>query len=422
MSLISREDKENRQVLLTIQVEQDVWEKALAEVYQRSDALYPVPDMEKGQVPTRAQIEAAYGQDFLYEEAVNETFAPALVEAVTGEQLTVAGRPELSVVSMGPEGYTFSALLTLYPEVKLNRYKGLSAPWNGRTLTDLERVDAQEEYRRTHPVTTEVACAENGDEVTLDFEGFVDGVAFDGGKGENYPLTLGSGTFIPGFEEQLIGVVPGEDRDVAVTFPEQYVPELAGKDAVFKVHAHRIVRRSMPKLDDAYAATQGFADAAALRAHIAEEAVENLRSAALAEFSDAITAKLVENMEVDIPDAMIEGQIDAMMMELENNLASQGATLDMYLDAVKTTREEMRRTARDNALAAVRYDLAMTEVARLENIVITPEEIARQYAQMATFYNMDVAALRQQLPEDQLMHNLRLSRAKAIVLDSAVRL
>lgn len=422
MILINRENKENRQVLLTIQVEQDVWQKALAEAYERNRELYPVHDVEEGQTPTRAQIEAAYGQDFLHEEAVNETFAPALVEAVTGENLTVAGRPELEVVSIGAEGYTFSALLTLYPEVKLGQYKGLSAKWNGSALTDVERIDAQEDYRRTHPVTEEIACAENGDEVTLDFEGFVDGVAFEGGKGENYPLTLGSGTFIPGFEEQLIGVKPGEDRDVYVTFPEQYVPELAGKDAVFKIHAHRIVRRSTPKLDDAYAKSHGFADAEALRAHIAAEAVENKQAVALADFNDAIIAQLVANMEADIPESMVEGQIDAMVMELENNLMNQGVTLDAYLEATKMSREELRSRARGNALEAVRYDLAMTEVVRLENIEISDEEIDRQYGQMAMFYNMDEDALRTQLPKEQLVHNLQVNRAKAIVVDSAVRL
>ncbi|MBQ0037868.1 MAG: trigger factor [Clostridiales bacterium] len=419
MILVNREELENRRIKLTIQVEKEIWQDALAKVYERSGGIYPVAGTEH---PTRQEIEETYGAEFLYEEAVNETFAPALVEAVTGEHLTVAGRPELEVVTLGPDGYTFSAVLDLYPEVKLTQYKGLSAEWNAPSLTDVERVDAQEDYRRTHPITTEIDCAENGDEVLLDFEGFVDGVPFDGGKGEGYPLTLGSGTFIPGFEEQLIGIKPGEDRDVAVTFPEQYTPELAGKDAVFKVHAQRVVRRTTPKLDDAYAVSQGFADADALRAHIAAEATESKQAAAKAEFEDAIIAKLVENMVVDIPESMIAGQVDTMLMELENNLAGQGMTLDMYLEGIKMSREELQQRARVSALDAVRYDLAMTEVVRLENIEISDDEIARQYAQMAMFYNMDEAALRQQLPQEQLVHNLQLSRAKHIVMENAVRI
>ena len=418
MILVSREDKENRQVLLTIQVEEEIWHKALQEAYDRQKELYPVEGVEH---PTRDDLERVYGREFLYEEAVNDTFAPALVEAVTGENLNVAGQPDLAVVDMGPNGYSFSALLILYPEVTLGQYKGLSAPWTGEELTDLERIDAQEEYRRTHPETTEVEVAENDDEVLLDFEGFVDGVAFPGGKGEQYPLTLGSGTFIPGFEEQLVGVKPGEDRDVFVTFPQQYVPDLAGKDAVFKIHAHRVLRRSTPKLDDDYAVRHGFADAAALRAHIAAEATENKQSEAMAAFEEAIMQQLMANMSVDIPDTMIQGQIDAMVMELENNLAGQGMTLDSYLEAVGATRESLRAQARENALSAVRYDLAMSEVARRENIEITPEEIARQYAQMSMLYNTDVENLRNQIPESQLTHNLRLSRAKAAVLNSAIR-
>ena len=272
MTVLNKEMKENNRVELTIRVEKPEWQKALDDAYQANRDLYPVDGCAPGKA-TRQALEQAYAPDVFYQEAVNETFPRALVEAFGQEEILVAGAPELRIVDIGPEGFTFAALAELYPEVKLGKYKGLAAPMPQAELSNDDVDKAESEWLQAHLVEEERDRAAMGDEVTLDFDGSVDGVPFDGGKAENYPLLLGSGMFIDGFEEQVAGIRPEEEREIHVTFPQQYTPELAGKAAVFRVQAHRIVRRSMPELNDEFARAQGFSDAAALRAMYTDEQI-----------------------------------------------------------------------------------------------------------------------------------------------------
>ena len=242
MQIIKREDiPEKRQVRLTIAVDRDTWQASLARCYQGVKSVCPV----SGE-PTRENIEKQYGAEFLYQEAVNDTYPAALVEAIGQSDIQIAGTPTLTVEEIGADGYTFAAVIDLYPEVQLGQYKGLSAVYPEVELTSDDTEAALEEYARANPHVEHPDRAAMGDEVVLDFEGFVDGVAFEGGKGEQYPLLLGSGYFIPGFEEQVAGAAVGEERDVNVTFPTEYMPELAGKDAVFRIKVHQITRRSLP--------------------------------------------------------------------------------------------------------------------------------------------------------------------------------
>ena len=258
-----------------------------------------------------------------------------------------------------------------------------------------------------------------GDEVVLDFEGFVDGVAFDGGKGEKYPLLLGSGMFIPGFEEQVAGIHAGEERDVHVTFPQQYTPELAGKDATFHVKAHEINRRTAPELSDETARRFGFENLAALRRAILEGAVRQKEAACRESFSDRLIAMVIAGMETEIPEVMVEGQLDGLMQELEQRLHQQGASLDDYLKAAGTTREALRDHAREQARHGVQVELALSEVARRENIHITDEELEQEYAQLSKEYQVPMERLREGLPPQRLTHDLRLARARAVIVDSA---
>lgn len=269
MEIKKRENiPENRQVRLTVAVDRGTWQDALMHCYNGIKALCPV----EGE-PTREKIEAVYGSDFLYQEAVNETYPQALVDAIGQEDISIAGTPTLTVEDIGPDGFTFTALIDLYPEVKLGQYKGLSAVYPQAELSEEDTQAALEEYARAHMTEEHPDRAAMGDEVVLDFEGFVDGVAFEGGKGESYPLLLGSGYFIPGFEEQVAGARTGEERDIHVTFPTAYTPELAGKDATFHIKVHEITRRSMPTLDDAFARAQGFEELSHLRRSVMEQAV-----------------------------------------------------------------------------------------------------------------------------------------------------
>ena len=258
-----------------------------------------------------------------------------------------------------------------------------------------------------------------GDEVVLDFEGFVNGVPFDGGKAEEYPLLLGSGYFIPGFEEQVAGMAAGDERDIAVTFPTQYAPELAGKDAVFHIKVHKITRRCKPSLDDAFAAAQGCADASALRRSIMEQAMHAKQQEAADAYADALIAQVIAGMEVDIPQRMVQCQLDGLMRDLEQQLLNQGATMDAYLDMAGITREDLRKQAEPGARASVEFELAMTEIARLEDIRFTDAELEEKYTQMSALYGMTPDQLKQSLPVERLTHDLRLARARAIVVDSA---
>ena len=414
--LLNRENKENRQVVLTIQVERDPWEKALNEAYEQSKNLFKKED---GSLPTRQEMEEKPGADVFYQDAVNSTFPVALVEAVRQEDISVAGAPELSVESIGPDGYVFTALIDLYPEVKLGQYKGLSAPRPTVELSDDDVTAAIEEYLQNHLAEEHPKKAAMGDEVVLDFEGFVNGVPFEGGKAEQYPLLLGSGYFIPGFEEQVAGMAVGDERDIAVTFPAQYAPELAGKDAVFHIKVHKITRRVKPVMDDAFAKAQGFADASALRRSIMEQAVRAKQQEATDAYADALVQQVIAGMEVDIPERMVTCQLDGLMRDLEQQLMQQGATMDAYLEMAGITRDDLRRQAESSARAAVEFELAMTEIARRENIQFTDAELEEKYTQMSALYGMTPDQLKQSLPIERLTHDLRLARARAIIVDSA---
>ena len=414
--LLNRENKENRQVVLTIQVEQEPWEKALNEAYEQSKNLFKKED---GTLPTRQEMEEKHGADVFYQDAVNNTFPVALVEAVRQENISVAGAPELSVESIGPEGYIFTALIDLYPEVKLGQYKGLSAPRPTVELSDDDVTAAIEEYLQNHLAEEHPEKAAMGDEVVLDFEGFVNGVPFEGGKAEQYPLLLGSGYFIPGFEEQVAGMAVGDERDIAVTFPAQYAPELAGKDAVFHIKVHKITRRVKPVMGDDFAKAQGFADASALRRSIMEQAVRAKQQEATDAYADALVQQVIAGMEVDIPERMVTCQLDGLMRDLEQQLMQQGTTMDAYLEMAGITRDDLRRQAESSARAAVEFELAMTEIARRENIQFTDAELEEKYTQMSALYGMTPDQLKQSLPIERLTHDLRLARARAIIVDSA---
>lgn len=415
MEIKKRQDiPENRQVRLTIAVDTETWQRSLERCYDAIKSIAPV----EGEA-TRASIEAKYGPEFLYQEAVNDTYPQALVEAIQQEDLLIAGTPTLTVEEIGPEGYTFAAVIDLYPEVTLGAYKGLRAAYPEVELSEEDTQAALEEYARAHQDVTHPERAAMGDEVVIDFEGFLDGVPFEGGKGEQQPLLLGSGYFIPGFEEQVAGAAAGEERDIRVTFPAAYTPELAGKDAVFHIKVHEITRRAAPVLDDAFAGKQGFADVSALRRAVMEGAVAQKQAQAARQFADALVQQVIDGMTVTIPDAMVENQLDGLIAQLRGQLEGQGATLEQYLEYSGTTMEQLREHAREQAATAARYELAMTEIARREGIEITEEELEQQYGALSAQYGLSRELLRQQLPPMKLRHDLKLARARAVVVENA---
>ena len=417
MQVIMRQDvPEKRQVRLAISVDRETWQQSLARCYEGVKSVFPVEGES-----TRENIEKKYGAEFLYQDAVNDTYPQALVEAIGQSDIQIAGTPTLTVEKISGDGYTFTAVIDLYPEVQLGQYKGLTAVYPEVELSSDDTESALAEYARTHPVVEHPERAAMGDEVTLDFEGFVDGVPFEGGKGEQYPLLLGSGYFVPGFEEQVAGAAVGEERDVKVTFPTEYVPELAGKDAVFRIKVHQITRRTTPEWNDDFARQQGFADVSSLRRAVMESAVQKKQAQAAEQFANALIRQVTEGMTVTIPDAMVENQLDGIINELRSHMQSQGYDLESYLETCGMTLEQLRDHTREQAAAAARYELAMTEIARREGIDVTEADVDAKYEELSRQYGLSVELLRQQLPPLRLRHDLKLAAAQAVVVNAAKR-
>lgn len=417
MQVIMRQDvPEKRQVRLAISVDRETWQQSLARCYEGVKSVFPVEGES-----TRENIEKKYGAEFLYQDAVNDTYPQALVEAIGQSDIQIAGTPTLTVEKISGDGYTFTAVIDLYPEVQLGQYKGLTAVYPEVELSSDDTESALAEYARTHPVVEHPERAAMGDEVTLDFEGFVDGVPFEGGKGEQYPLLLGSGYFVPGFEEQVAGAAVGEERDVKVTFPTEYVPELAGKDAVFRIKVHQITRRTTPEWNDDFARQQGFADVSSLRRAVMESAVQKKQAQAAEQFANALIRQVTEGMTVTIPDAMVENQLDGIINELRSHMQSQGYDLEPYLETCGMTLEQLRDHTREQAAAAARYELAMTEIARREGIDVTEADVDAKYGELSHQYGLSVELLRQQLPPLRLRHDLKLAAAQAVVVNTAKR-
>ena len=417
MQVIMRQDvPEKRQVRLAISVDRETWQQSLARCYEGVKSVFPVEGES-----TRENIEKKYGAEFLYQDAVNDTYPQALVEAIGQSDIQIAGTPTLTVEKISGDGYTFTAVIDLYPEVQLGQYKGLTAVYPEVELSSDDTESALAEYARAHPVVEHPERAAMGDEVTLDFEGFVDGVPFEGGKGEQYPLLLGSGYFVPGFEEQVAGAAVGEERDVKVTFPTEYVPELAGKDAVFRIKVHQITRRTTPEWNDDFARQQGFADVSSLRRAVMESAVQKKQAQAAEQFANALIRQVTEGMTVTIPDAMVENQLDGIINELRSHMQSQGYELEPYLETCGMTLEQLRDHTREQAAAAARYELAMTEIARREGIDVTEADVDAKYEELSHQYGLSVELLRQQLPPLRLRHDLKLAAAQAVVVNAAKR-
>ena len=415
-------EKENGSAKVTVEIAKDEFQTALDKAYAKIRKDIMIPGFRKGKAP-RKFVERMYGSQVFYEDAVSEIFPDIYEAAIIKQELKAVGQPSVTDMQTPEDGSVVLTVSTeLYPEVTLGEYKGIEVPKESISISkaevDAELARMQERNARIETVYRE---AKTGDTVVLDFEGFVDGVAFEGGKGESYPLLLGSGYFIPGFEEQVAGARTGEERDIHVTFPTAYTPELAGKDATFHIKVHEITRRSMPTLDDAFARAQGFEELSHLRRSVMEQAVAKKQSEAAEQFANDLIGQVLAGMEVELPDAMVENQLDGLIQELRGHLESQGVQLEQYLESSGTSMEDLRAHAREQAAGAARFELAMTEIARLEGIDVTDDDVEQKYAELSAQYQLSRDLLRQQLPPLRLRHDLKLARAQAVGVDSARR-
>ncbi len=424
MSLKNANKVDTNRVELDIEVDAGRFESAVNNAYKKNVRKMNIPGFRKGKAP-RHLVEKLYGSGVFYEDAVNEVYPAALDEAIQESGFEyVEDKIDFDVVSVGPEGLHFKAVVTVKPEVELTAYKGLKAEKKAVEISD---ADVEEELkklqdRQSRLVAAEDRAAEMGDTVTFDFDGRVDGEPFEGGKAENYTLTLGSGQFIPGFEEQLVGKKADEECDVEVTFPEDYhAAELAGKPAVFHCKMHEIKVKELPELNDDFAKDcSEFDTLDDLKADLRKNLEHRREHEAEDAFESELLEQLVAGFKAEVPEAMYEHRVDESVRDFDYRLQSQGLNLDMYLQYTGMDRDAFRKSFREQAEKQVKIRLALEKIAELENIVPTPEEIEAEFAKLAEQYQMDVEKVKSLISEKSLSMDLAVGKAMDLVKETAV--
>ena len=419
------ENMEKNMAKLTIEVSAEELEKAIQGAYLRQRNKISVPGFRKGKVP-RQMIEKMYGVGIFYEDAANALIPTAYGKAYDECELDIVSQPKVEVVQLEKgKPFIFTAEVAVKPEVTLGEYKGLSVDKVSNRVTAKE-IDAkleEEQKKNARTVVVEDRAVQDGDEVVLDFEGFVDGVAFEGGKGENYPLTIGSGSFIPGFEEQLIGAEA--EKEVNVTFPEEYHSEdLAGKAAVFKCTVHEIKAKELPELDDEFAAeVSEFDTLDAYKADIKAKIKEQKIADGNRKKEDQAVEKAVANATMEIPEAMIDTQVNQMAQDFAQRIQQQGLSMEQYFQFTGMTAESMMEELRPQAVKRIETRLVLEAIAKAENIEITDERIDEELAKMAEAYKMEVEKLKEFMGEnekEQMKMDLAVQDAVTFLVDNAV--
>lgn len=388
------------EVKLELTVEAEKFDEAMKKVYFKSAKYFNIPGFRKGKAPMK-MVEKYYGNEIFYEDTFNDVAPEALEEAVKENNLEVVSRPDIEVSQIGKgQDLIFTAVMQTKPEAKLGKYKGIEIKKIEYTVSD-EDVEHELTHRQEHNarlVSIEDRPVESKDTAVIDFEGFVDGVPFDGGKAEGHELEIGSNTFIPGFEDQIIGMKIGEEKDINVTFPEEYFSkDLAGKEATFKVKVNEIKKKELPELDDEFAKdVSEFDTLEELKNSIKEKLEKDNSQKQKYETEDEVIKAVCENVEVDIPSGMIESEIDNMMKDIETRLSYQGLKLDQYLSLVNKTEEDMRKEYEPQAQEAVKSRLMLEAVIKAENIEVGEEEIEAKLKEMAKNYGK---------PEDEFLNN-----------------
>ena len=421
MNVKSVEKQEKSIVELVIEVSGEEFEAAIEKVYKKQRSKISVPGFRKGKAP-RKIIEGMYGSGVFYEDAINEIYPEAYSQAVEQEKLDVVAWPQVEIQEVGKDGFTFKAKVTVRPEVKLGEYKGLTAEREEVTVTDEDLDNELKPYinRATRAVTVERE-AKLGDTVVIDFEGFKDDVAFEGGKAEGFSLELGSGTFIPGFEDQLVGTKAGDEKDLNVTFPEDYqAEELAGAPVVFKVKVHEVKEKQLPTVDDEFAKdVSEFETLADLKKDLGDKLKARREDAAQHAFENALIEQVVENMEVEIPEAMVDAEAEKLVNNYTQRVTSQGIPFDQYLAMMGMTMEQMKEQAKESALKQVQSDLALGAIVDAEKIEVTDEEVEAEIKRLAEQYNMTEEQLKKVLIVEDLKRDLCRQKAAHVVFDSA---
>lgn len=425
MSLNSSNKVDTNRYELTITVPADEFDAAVEKVFKRESKKITIPGFRKGKAP-RAFIEKYYGEQVFYEDAINLVYPSALESAVKEAGLRmIEDKIDFDLVDSGKgKDLVFKVTITTYPEVSIEGYKGVEITKNTVNVTeeDIDAELARIQDRNSRMVTVEDRAAQNGDTVEIDFDGYVDGVAFEGGKAENYNLTLGSGQFIPGFEDQIVGHNTGDEFDVNVTFPEEYhAEELKGKPAVFKIKLHEIKAKELPEVDDDFIKdVSEFDTVEAYRADVKEKLTVSRQKQADDAADNQLIDALVEKLQGEIPEAMYQNRINDDINEFAYRLQSQGLDLKTYMQYTGMEEQGIRDSFKPQAERQVKVRLALEKIVSLENIAPTDEEIEAEYAKMANVYQMDVEKIKGFVSKEDLALDIAVEKAMGIVRDNAV--
>ena len=421
MSLKSCEKVEKSQVVLTIEVGSAEFEAAIEKAYQKMRKKINVPGFRPGKAP-RKIIEGMYGAEVFFEEAINIAFPDAYEAAVKEQELRVVGYPAVEMVGeVTREGFTFKATTPVYPEVTLGEYKGLTAE---KDEVKVGAADVNERLKQLQDRNTRLVSvdreAKEGDTAVIDFEGFLDGKPFDGGKGEGHNLELGSHSFVPGFEEQVVGMKAGDEKDLDITFPEDYHADLAGKAVVFKVKVHEVKAKEVPELDDEFAKdVSEFDTLKDLKADLKKQITEERQKDADRAFEDAVMEQAAANITAEIPDAMVENQCRQFLDNFKMQIAQQGIPYEQYMQITGMDEAKLLEDAKEPALRQVKMDLTVAAIIKAENLEATDEEVEAEYKKLAEQYNMDIEMVKKYLPAEQIKDQLVSQKAVAVVVDSA---
>ena len=415
-------ERKGNQTTITVEIDKELMEKGVNAAYMKARKNIMIPGFRKGKAP-RKMIEAMYGAHVFYEDGLEEIFPEIYKFAVVEQDVKAVGRPSLTDMDINEEGIVTLTLTTdVYPEVTLGQYKGLEVEKAEATVTE-EQVQAELDRMAQNVASTEVVdrAAEMGDTANIDFEGFLDGTPFDGGKGENHDLKLGSGSFVPGFEEQVVGMTAGEEKDIDITFPEDYNAELAGKAVVFHVKCNKVTTTNVPALDDEFAKdVSEFETLEELKADIRAKALENAEKQLNNAFEQAAVEKAAENVTVELPNGLFEAELDNQMDRFGYQLQMSGYSMEAYAKMMGGDVSTMRNAFRPAAEKQAKINVMLEKVAEVEALEVTDEDVEAEMVAMAEQYQLDVAKVKEMVPAEEVKANLKTRKAVKVIVESAV--
>ena len=415
-------ERKGNEATIVVEIDKELMESGINKAYMKARKQIMIPGFRKGKAP-RKMIEAMYGAHVFYEDGLEEIFPEVYEFAVVKQDLKAIGRPSLTDMDINAENIVTLTLTTeVYPEVTLGQYKGLEVEKAEATVSD-EQVKAELDRMAQNVASTETVerAAEMGDTANIDFEGFDNGVAFDGGKGENFDLKLGSGQFVPGFEEQIVGMTAGEEKDIDITFPENYTAELAGKAVVFHVKLNKVTVTNLPELDDEFAKdVSEFDTLEELKADIRAKALEAAEKNIATSFENACVEKAAENTTVDMPKALVESELDTQMERFAYQLQMSGYSMEQYAQMMGGDVSTMRNAFRPQAEKQAKISVTLEKIVETEGLTVTDEELEAEFAALAEQYQLEIEKIKEMVPVEEVTASLTTRKAVKVIVDSAV--